>query len=294
VDERIDVHGWSVAHETDVAVDYITNAGGRLRDPERPFALFVAFNPPHTPFDQVPPEYLEPYAGASPQELLNRPNFCGEGRGVQAVQHVRNYFAAVTGIDQQIGRILAALDQEGLSEDTIVIFTSDHGEMMGSHGLMHKDVWYDESLLVPFIVRWPKGIEAGRDDLLLSVPDLMPTLLSLMGEGDRTPDQVQGSDYSGALLGQTMQRPHAALYMMVDPAFPHLGNRGLRTHEYTYVVQRQEGEERVWLFNNLVDPYQMENVAESQPAAAQALGDELRTWLERNGDPWVTFSPGTS
>jgi arylsulfatase A-like enzyme len=287
VDERIDVQGWSVAHETDVAVDYVTNVSGRYRDPERPFALFVAFNPPHTPFDQVPSEYLAQYADASPSELLNRPNFTAEGRGTEALRHVRNYFAAVTGIDQQIGRILAALDEQGLVKETIVVFTSDHGEMMGSHGLMHKNVWYDESLLVPFIIRWSGRIQPGRDDLLLSVPDLMPSLLSLMREGARIPSKVQGRDYANAFRGEPLDRPQSALYMLVDPEHPQIGNRGLRTHEHTYVVQREDGSERVLLFDNLSGPYQMENVADSRPATVQALGDELQACLERAGDPWV-------
>ena len=288
VHERIDVEGWSVRHETDVAVDYITNSGGRLRDPERPFALFVAFNPPHTPFDQVPPQYLEHYADASPQELLNRPNFCGEGNGALALQHVRNYFAAVTGIDQQIGRILRALDQGGLREDTIVVFTADHGEMMGSHGLMHKGVWYDEALLVPFVIRWPGAIEPGRDDLLLSVPDVMPSLLGLMGEGARIPADVEGHDYSGAFRGQCVDRPHSALYLSVFPAHPESGSRGLRTHRYTFVLGRGDRMDQVRLYDNRSDPYQMRNVADARPQIVDQLRDELTAWLTRTGDPWIT------
>lgn len=287
VDERTDVDDWSVRHEAGVAVDYIRNEEGSFRDPDEPFALFMAFNPPHTPFQQVPPEYLGPYADTPPEELLNRPNFTDAERGEQALRHVRNYFGAVTGIDEQIGGVMAALEEAGLREETIVVFTADHGEMMGSHGRMHKGVWYDESLLVPFIIRWPDAIEPGRDDLLLSVPDLMPSLLSLMGQEDRIPEGVEGCDYSGAFRGEPIDRPHSALYLSVNPERPAGGNRGLRTDRYTFVLRNRDGAEEPLLFDNRADPYQMRDVADSRPEVVSGLGAELMEWLERTGDPWV-------
>ena len=288
VDQRIDVEEWSVKHEADVAVDYIRNVGGGYRQAGKPFALFVAHNPPHMPFSQVPPEYLSPYAGMTTEDLLTRPNLVTQGQGVAALRHVRNYFAAITGIDQQFGRILEALDQEGLSDDTIVIFGSDHGEMMGSHGLMHKGVWYDESLLTPFIARWPGHFRPGSDDLLLSVPDIMPSLLSLMGLGGSTPDGVEGNDYSGAFLGGQVDRPRSAFYLQVIPATLELGRRGVRTRDHTFVVERDADGERVILHDQREDPYQMRNVAQDNPAVVRALREELDRWLRERGDPWKT------
>ncbi len=181
IDERIDIDGWSVEHEADVAVRYITNEEGRYRSSDQPFALFVAHNPPHMPFHEVPERYRQMYAEKTPDELLNRPNVQKKGIGQNAWKDVNDYFAAISGIDDQFGRILTVIDEMGLKEDTIVVFTSDHGEMMGSQGLMHKVVWYEESLLIPFIIRYPGVIEPGQEDLLIGVPDLMPTLLKLMG-----------------------------------------------------------------------------------------------------------------
>ena len=220
VDERIDVNEWSVKHETDVAIDYIRNADGAVRDPEKPFALFVSHNPPHMPFDEVPPEYLAAYADKTPADLLTRPNVVDEQTDPRAYRAVKNYFAAITGIDQQFARILATLEDEGLAEETIVVFASDHGEMMGSHGLMYKDIWYDESLLVPFIVRWPNRIRPGTEDLLFSAPDIMPTLLGLMGVTNGIPADVEGTDYSAAFLGQPCERPTSAYYFYSAPQFP--------------------------------------------------------------------------
>ncbi len=291
VDERIDVDEWSVKHETDVAVDYIHNRDGKHRDSDKPFSLFVAFNPPHTPFQQVPPEYLEAYAGKSNEDLLTRPNVKLEGSGKTAGQHAKNYFAAVTGIDENFGRILGALDEEGLKDDTIVIFSSDHGEMMGSHGLMHKGVWYDESLLIPFIMRWPGNLEPRRDDLLLSVPDVMPSLLNLMGLGDEVPKCVEGSDYSDAILGKDVPRPDSALYLVMTPEWPGGGRRGLRTYRYTFVIQRRKNKEDTYiLHDNQADPYQFQNIASENPAVVAQLKDELMVWLRETNDPWLEHS----
>lgn len=288
IEQRTDVKNWSVRHETDVAIDYLNNSDGRYRNSSQPFALFLAYNPPHTPFEQVPSEYLENYKDKPLDKLLTRPNFSADGQGQIALKQVRNYFAAVSGIDENVGRILQTVDQAGLHDDTIVVFTADHGEMMGSHGLMNKNVWYDESLLVPFLIRWPGRIQAGRDDLLLSVPDIMPSLLALMGEQARIPDNLEGHDYSGMFLGHSIQRPNAALYLYVDPLQPAThGARGLRTHDYTFVVQRQDGKEEVLLYDNRADPYQLEDVSGARPNIVNTLRRELTRMLTATADPWI-------
>jgi arylsulfatase A-like enzyme len=289
LEEPIHPRQWSSQHETDVAVSYIRNEDGQQRDPSQPFCLFVSYNPPHMPFHQVPERYVEMYGDAGAPDLLNRPNVKLEGEGEQAARHAKNYFASVTGVDDQFGRILAALDDAGLADDTIVVFSSDHGEMMGSHGRMHKGVWYDESLLIPFIIRWPGRIAAGeRDDLLLSVPDTMPTLLSMMGLGDRIPPAVQGRDLSGALLGRTdTHRPTAAPYIMAPPEAPADGMRGLRTHRYTLTAERTPQGVAYQLFDSREDPYQMHDVASEQPDVVSELAGEMRAALVGAGDPWA-------
>ena len=289
LEARIDVNEWSVKHETDVAIRYINNESGQ-RDPEKPFALFVAFNPPHTPFDRVPPQYLEPYRDRSPEELLNRPNVTAEGQGRRGFEHVKNYFAAVTGIDENIGRLMDALEARGLRENTIVVFTADHGEMLASHGLMGKNVAYDESLLVPFIVRWPGVTPAGAtDDLLLGAPDAMPSLLGLMGLPEAIPDEVEGRDYSPAFRGDALpERPTSAFYLNVNPELDTPEHRGLRTHKETFVVERDvDGAMTERLFDNEEDPYQMKDVAVERPERIEELRCELNRWLERTGDSWV-------
>jgi len=293
VDERIDVNEWSVKHETDVAIDYIRNAAGALRDPGKPFALFVAHNPPHMPFADVPPEYRNAYADKDPGELLNRPNVARPVSEHYAAEGVPDYFAAITGIDGQFGRLLAALEAEGLTDDTIVVFTSDHGDMMGSHGLMGKDVWYDESLLVPFMIRWPGRIPEGTDDLLFGTPDIMPTLLGLMGLVDSVPAGVEGVDYSRALIGEPCERPTSAFYFFSAPQFPDQPDRrGVRTDRYTFVVTRHAQGDEFILHDNETDPYQLENVAGREPGVVRALTEELNEWLRKTNDPWQPVSHG--
>ncbi|MDP7449551.1 MAG: sulfatase, partial [Candidatus Latescibacteria bacterium] len=237
IDQRLEVHEWSTKHETDVAVDYIENRTG-WRDPDKPFSLFVSYNPPHMPFDQVPGEYVERYGDASHGELLTRANVPTDERGDRARRDVKNYFAMVTGVDENFGRILTALREQDLEQNTIVVFTSDHGEMMGSHGLMGKSVWYEESMVVPLMVRWPGHIAAGTDDLLIGTADLTTSLLALTGHRDRIPQLMQGHDYSRAFLGGTVARPTSALYLETHPAWPEGGRRGVRTHRHTYVAER--------------------------------------------------------
>ena len=276
---------WSTKHEADVAIEYIRNPQGKYRDPKKPFALFIAPNPPHTPFDQVPKKYVDMYEGKTYRELLNRPNVDRDNPHPQAKKHVKNYFAAVTGTDEQFGRVLDALDERGLSDNTIVVFAADHGEMMGSHNRMHKSVVYEESTGIPFIIRWPGRIPARRDDLLLTPPDIMPSLLGLMGLASSMPNDVEGRDYSSIMLGKSAARPKSALYLRC--AGPRGGARGVRTHRYTFAITSKEnGGKEILLFDNKKDPYQLRNIAEPSPGVVRRLTEELRQWLGKTKDPW--------
>ena len=286
IEERIDVHQWSVRHETDVAIDYLRNTAGQ-RDPAAPFCLVVSHNPPHMPFNRVPAEYRRAYSTLGPERLLNRGNVSLQRQGALAAEAVEGYFAAVTGIDEQFGRLLACLEEQGLADDTIVIFTADHGEMMGSHGRIGKGVWYEESVRISFLLRWPGRIEPGQDDLLMGGADIHPTLLGLAGLAEAIPRQVQGTDYAPLLRGQAMPRPTSAFYLLLGNAHPELGRRGIRTHAHTFVRIREPGAaEQLILHDNRADPYQLRNAAADNPALVRELAAELDGWLERTGDPW--------
>lgn len=296
-DDVTEIREWSPKHETDVAVNYIKNTGGKYRESNEPFALFVAYNPPHPAYKFVPEKYKKMYDGKTHKDLLMRPNLDPNGEtSEKAKGWVKDYFAAVTGVDDQFGRILKCLKEQGLEDDTIVVFTADHGDMMGSHDLRSKNVWYEESMGIPFIIRWPGHIKPGKDNLLLSTPDNMPTLLGLMGLENKIPKAVQGKDYANALLGKKMERPDSALYFYIKEGKPESGNRGLRTHRYTFVIKRKKSgkkvkkgkavKEEIILYDNKKDPYQMKNIATENPKIVKDLTAELYRELKKINDPW--------
>ncbi|MFI5694711.1 sulfatase [Kribbella sp. NPDC051586] len=283
------VEAWSPEHETDVAVDFLHGAGERYRDDGTSFALMMSYNPPHQPFDTVPARYLDKYRHLAAEDLLVRPNVrWGSLEADEAATIAPQYFAAMTGVDAQIGRLLATLDAEGLADDTIVVFTSDHGMQLGSQGLIYKNVWYDESLLVPFLLRWPGRVPARADDLLLGAPDVAPTLLGLLGAD--VPDEMQGRNLADALRGERSDRPDRAVYLRPAAEAENTPEdvRGLRTHDRMLVVQRAaDGSETVHLFDLVRDPYQNEDVAAQRPDEVAALRTALNEELSRCNDPWV-------
>jgi len=290
--QRIRVDQWSPEHEADMAIRFIRNEEGGYRDPEKPWALVVSMNPPHMPYDRVPERYLEMYGNATPEELINRDNvnLAEDSSGARlARRHLKNYFAQVTGVDDQFGRILAALSEAGLEEDTLVVFTSDHGNCLGSHDEVSKNVHYEESMRVPFIIRWTGTIEPRQDDLLLSTPDICPTLLELMGLAGETPDTVEGKSRASILLDGDGPRPTSQLYLWIPYGEPALGRRGVRTHRYTLSVEKAVGGEVSYvLHDNMRDPFQLVNIApESEDLVQELMETELIPWLEKTQDPWL-------
>ncbi len=290
IESRIDVDQWSAEHETDVAIEFLRNEDGVYRDDRQPFALVLSTNPPHGPHDLVPEKYREMYRDKPVEELLNRTNVNLETRhGRQASEEAADYFAMCTAVDENVGRLLDEIDRLGMRDNTVVIFTSDHGEMLGSHGRMHKSVWYDESMLVPFLMRAPGIATPRRDDLLLSTPDLCPTLLALAGHTDKIPEGLQGRNLSRVLCTGEGERPDGAIYISPGKEGPSIGARGLRTHRYTYIVQRPTGnqdDEAILLFDSESDPYQMTNIADREPETARRLHQQLIDELRKIEDPW--------
>lgn len=290
--ERTVVDQWSPEHEADMAIRFIRNEDGGFREDGKPWALVVSMNPPHMPYQRVPERYLEMYGDATSEELINRANVKLDENtsGAQlARRHMKNYLAQVTGVDDQFGRILAALKEAGLEEDTIVVFTSDHGNCLGSHDQVSKNVHYEESMRVPFIIRWTGTIEPRHDDLLVSTPDIYPTLLELMGMESQIPEEVQGSSRAPLILTGEGNRPTSQLYIWIPYGEPALGRRGVRTHRFTLSIEKTaEGVTSTFLHDNVQDPYQLENIAEERPEVVQRLvEEELHPWLRKTGDPWL-------
>lgn len=208
--------------------------------------------------------------------------------GWAEVRQIRNYFAMITGVDDQFGRILRALDGQALAENTIVVFTSDHGNCLGCHGEATKNVHWEEAMRVPFLIRWPGRIAPRRDSLLLSSPDICPTLLDLMGLGRRIPQGVQGTSYAGLFRTGRGRRPTSQLYIGTTAERPNLGRRGVRTETHTLLVRREPGRPRhTELYDRVADPFQLRDIAADRPDLARSLmEDELFPWLRRADDRW--------
>jgi len=272
--EPIMIEGYSADHHTGLAVDYIREHAAD------PFCLFVSWGPPHNPYWQLPDEYKI----YQPEDVRLPPHTDESFR-----EDIAGYWCHITALDRCLGRMLDALEEEGIAEDTIVVFTSDHGDMLGAHGYERKQKPWDESIMVPWVMQWPGHLPAGaRRDTLLNAPDVMPTLLSLMGVD--TPGTVQGYDLSGAAAGTGGSEPTSAFIGNPCP-FPgdkHKGKewRGVRTRTHTYVETRGGP----WLlYDNERDPWQTKNLV-GEPGAAdmqEELAAELRGWLEELDDEFA-------
>jgi arylsulfatase A-like enzyme len=288
------VDQWGPEHEADRAIAYLRNTDGAYRDAERPFVLVVGMNPPHTPYRLVPERYVELYGDLDLEALTLRPNIppAGTEWGDRYRADVRHYYAMISGVDEQFGRILAALEEQGLAEDTIVLFFSDHGNCLGVHGEGTKNNPYEESMRVPFLIRWPGQIPARQDDLLLSTVDLCPTLLDLMGLGGAIPSSVQGTSYASLLRGGEEARPADQLYMWMPADQPTMGRRGLRTERYTYVENRVPGQPASReLYDRIEDPYQMVELSGRQPDLVRELSARLVDRLAETGARWPPIFP---
>ncbi len=284
------VDQWGPEHEADLAIEFLKDKQGKRRDLKKPFAMVVSMNPPHTPYDQHPEKYLEHYAKMTDEELCDRPNIpAADTRwGKHYRQQIRHYYAMITGVDEQVGRILDALDASGMADNTLFIFTADHGNCLGIHNHSTKNIPEEESMRIPLLVRFPGKLKPRHDDLLISVPDMYPTMLGLLGLDTEIPKTVDGTNFAPLLVTGEGDHPSSQLYINVPVEAPAKGRRGVRTDRCTLIIDRMpKQEDRIVLYDRQADPYQLENLAEKQPEVVERLmREELEPWLKRTGDPW--------
>lgn len=300
--KRHEVNEWSPKHEADKAIDYIANVGN-VRDSKKPFFLMVSMNPPHNPYvslNDCMEEDYNLYKDLPIDCLLVRPN--ADRKMDKAKKSAAFYFASVTGVDREFGRILNALKAQGLDKNTIVIFASDHGETMCSQGTDDpKNSPYKESINIPFIIRYPDKLRPRVDDLLLSSPDIMPTILGLSGLGDKIPQAVEGNNYASLFLDEkpTVNRPDKALYIQnidgekdingkVLNYFP--SARGIKTKDHTlaiYINKEDRQIRRVLLYDDKNDPYQLNNLdITKNRELLNHLYLEMGKLLKETNDAW--------
>ncbi len=244
----------------------------------KPFFLFLAWGPPHDPYQTAPAKYRALY---KPENIILPPNVPEAGR-TRARQAMAGYYAHCTALDAGFGELRATLKETGLESNTLLVFTSDHGDLLGSHSGYNKQQPFDESIRVPFMVRWPTGLgtQARRLDAPINCEDVMPTLLGLCGLP--IPKTVEGLDFSGYIRGGPDPSGGATLISCAAPFGQWTRQsggreyRGLRTLRYTYVRDLNGP----WLlFDNRQDPLQTNNlIGRGDFASLQA---ELEATLKR-------------
>ncbi|MCX6956037.1 MAG: sulfatase [Verrucomicrobia bacterium] len=271
--------GYDAFDQTKDACEYLrTRANPPAGAAAKPFLLWLAWGPPHNPYPTAPAKYRAMF---DPAKLTLRPNVPAAWEA-QTRKDLAGYYAHAAALDDAMAELLTTLRETGLAENTIVVFTADHGDMLGSQGMIRKQKPFDESARVPLLVRWPAGL--GNTGRVLDAPinseDVMPTLLGLAGVAK--PASVEGLDYHHYMRGGKNPGDGATVITCVSPFGEferRVGGkeyRGLRTTRYTYVRDLAGP----WLlFDNEADPYQQKNlVGEAGHAALQA---ELDAWLQR-------------
>ena len=306
---------------TKISMDWL-----KKRDKDKPFMLFCHFKAPHRPWDPAP-RFKDLYKGVKipePETLLD--DYKGRAKQVANIkmrigedfnerdlrmkipkdmprdelrkwvyqEYMKRYLSCVAAVDENVGRLLAFLDAEGLAEDTIIIYTSDQGFFLGEHGFYDKRLMYEPALTTPLIIRWPGHVPAGKvnTDMILNL-DHAPTFLDLAGGA--IPKDMQGKSYKSILEGKKAppgwrQSMYYRYWMHLDPSHNVPAHYGVRTDRYTLIHfygkgMNMKGAKQIdlapeWeLYDNQKDPQQMRNVY-ADPAYAPVLRD-LRMELDR-------------
>ncbi len=295
---RVQTEGYSTDVLTDYAVEFLKV--GR----SKPFLLYLAVKAPHGPSTPAArhktlfadekitraPSAVAPGGATVPGDLEGKPAVAAGQRKdkrstAQSDETIRNYLRTVVAVDEGVGRILQTLEETGQLDNTVVIFTSDHGVFWGEHNLQEKRLAYDEALRIPLLVRYPKGIKAGvKSASLVQAVDVAPTLLEL-GSAP-VPANIQGRSFVPLLKGQTPPDWRTAILAEFEPTNqePFPAWQAVRTERGKYIHYRSEEKGLDELYDLTADPYEMKNRINEPDAQAlrETLKKELRTLLEES------------
>ncbi len=271
----------------------------RLKD--KPFSITCSFHFPHAPM--LPPE---PYYSMYPAEdmvppvsisddMQNSPYLKANGR-LSNLEYsdpekikfmISNYYGLVKEIDDWVGEILKTLDDNGLTENTLVIFTSDHGEMLGAHGMREKNIFYEESAHIPLLIRFPGKIKSNKKvDGYISTVDLFPTILDYLEVEDR---KSNGTSLRGLMEGSDMEH---GKYVVTEWDY-----RGDVSPNYMivkdgwkmFIPYSEESRVINVLYNLNEDPHELNNLLGNNPHKenysdkVEELRGDLIEWLKRTG-----------
>ena len=172
-------------------------------------------------------------------------------------EQLGQYYAHISGVDAEIGRLLTTLEETDALAETLIVYTSDHGDMLGSHGRLRKGAFFRESAQVPLVLAWPEKIAAGQEnEMLIGLIDIYPTLLGLCGLD--VPDTARGEDLSTGILAKHRTGARYVVHFSTnqDDSGFRKGSRGLRTPRHLYFTDGIE--ER--LFNSVDDPLELRDL----------------------------------
>jgi arylsulfatase A-like enzyme len=307
---RIRHDGWEPELLADHAIQYMEK-----RDTSKPFCAVVSFGPPHTGggagFEGrfIPGKEFKPngkpsnYGYSAPAEVealyttggkcYQRPvrKNVPDIPDLERSKAIQGYFGALTSIDAQIGRILAAVDKNGLGDNTVIVFLSDHGDFMGSHGRFGKDWYLQESCAIPMIFRYPGQKGPGRYEGVFASIDVLPTLLGLASVPSHGLDGVDHSTYFRTGKGKQPEGVHLSFFMG-GYGEAHRQYRTLITTRYTYALNhgihaKEYGPEV--LFDRDADPLEMKPIyrGKGQDALMDSFKDQVVAHLDQLQDPYM-------
>ena len=290
-DEKSYFDEWEVYGQTMQALEYLD---GR-KDTDQPFALFVSWHPPHNwggfkgedgkrhrGYETLD-ELMELYIRDS---IRVRPGM-EDTRDLRRMYH--GHMAMVSGVDIAFGWLMDKLGELGVEDNTLVVFTSDHGDMLEFAGVPHtKQYAHDYSLRVPYIMRWPGKIQTGeKTGLLFGALDIMPTVLGLMDM--EIPAECHGTNLAESILsGDEDAVDYVPVWSFYQPSY-----KGVVTKDWTYSTLKAatEASHHSILFDRKKDPYQLNNLFES--AEHKAVKDSLwklsAEWMEKYEDLFYTY-----
>ncbi|WP_430427077.1 sulfatase family protein [Maribacter litoralis] len=278
--------GYDTFEQTDAAIDFVNNRNKA----DNPYMMILSYGTPHAPYHTAPEEYRNMFDPAKIQLRRNVP----DSLKTQVKKDLAGYYAHIAALDDMIGKLITNLKNTGQFENTIIVFTADHGDLLGSHGAYKKQQPYEESARVPMLYHIPKRfkIASGERDALMNSEDIMPTLLSLCDI--EIPNTVEGLDYKSYMEGKekigdvtllTCVQPFGQWNKVQHNAREY---RAVKTQQYTY-ARSLNGP---WLlFDNINDPYQLNNLVGNEGAAA--IQDDMEKILsERLKATGDEFLPG--
>ncbi|WP_299062737.1 sulfatase [uncultured Polaribacter sp.] len=251
---------------------------------KNPFLALISIATPHYPHGSAPKKYKDMYLPAS---LTLNPNTADKFKE-RARKELQGYYAHATATDEAIGNVINKIKELGLLENTIIVFSADHGEMMGAHGVKPfvKQLAWDESIRVPFLIRYP-NINNNKGKVVnapITTPDILPSLLGLTNFN--IPKEIEGENLSDLIKNPNPNTDRAALVMNVAPFGANYKDepyRGIRTKQYTYAITPKGPS---MFYDNIKDPYQQNNLLGKPEfeTTQKELEFKLQQELQKIGD----------